>query len=151
MMKKSDGESRNIFLEIGFYLQHGIFGFAFGAVRLVVCTETKLSYEELRRLRCSVCRRTCEGLYSLHFDERHVAVVGIELWMSPWVSCLVFGESMRYLHWGGPEVNWELACRERGYASDRHSQFWGDRKLCLCEACWMHLIYIQLGFLVRNP
>ena len=25
------------------------------------------------------------------FDERHVAVVGIELWMSPWVSCLVFG------------------------------------------------------------
>ena len=27
-----------------------------------------------------------------------VAVVGIELWMSPSVSCLVFGESRRYLH-----------------------------------------------------
>ena len=40
------------------------------------------------------------------FDERHVAVVGIELWMSPWVSCLVFGESWRYLQ----------ACRERDYA-----------------------------------
>ena len=24
-----------------------------------------------------------EGLCFLHFDERHVAVVGIELWMSP--------------------------------------------------------------------
>ena len=33
------------------------------------------------------------------FDERHVAVVGIELWMSPCsFVCLVFGESMRYLH-----------------------------------------------------
>ena len=28
---------------------------------------------------CVVGRRLC----SLHFDERHVAVVGIELWMSP--------------------------------------------------------------------
>ena len=27
-----------------------------------------------------MCRWTCEGLCSLHFDERHVAVVGIELW-----------------------------------------------------------------------
>ena len=71
------------------------------------------------------------------FDERHVAVVGIELWMSQWVSRLVFGESRRYLY--------------AGLRSDRHSQFWGDIKLCLCEACWMHLIYIQLGFLVRNP
>ena len=40
------------------------------------------------------------------FDERHVAVEGIELWMSPRVSCLVFGESRRYL----------LVCRERDYA-----------------------------------
>ena len=47
--------------------------------------------------------------------------------------------------------NGSLACRERDYASDRHSKFWGDIKLSLCEACWLHLIYIQLGFLVRNP
>ena len=54
-----------------------------------------------------MCRRTCEGLCCLHFDERHVAVVGIEVWMSPCsFVCLVFGESRRYLH----------ACRERDYA-----------------------------------
>ena len=35
--------------------------------------------------------------------------------------------------------------------SDRHSQFWGYMKWCLWKACWMHLIHIQLGFLVRNP
>ena len=47
-------QSKGIF-GIRFYLQHGIFGFAFGAARLVefklVSIETKLSYEMLRRLR----------------------------------------------------------------------------------------------------
>ena len=71
------------------------------------CCKTHEELWVLRRnwvMRCwegwdgRMCRRTCEGLCSLHFDKRHVAVVGIELWMSPWVLCLVFGESMRYLH-----------------------------------------------------
>ena len=47
-----------MFLEIGFYLQHGIFGFAFGAARLVgfklVSIETKWRYEMLRRQRVSL-------------------------------------------------------------------------------------------------
>ena len=32
---KQDGEGRKVFLEIDFYLQHGILGFTFGAARLV--------------------------------------------------------------------------------------------------------------------
>ena len=45
--------------------------------------ETKLSIEKVEN--GSVCHWTCEGLcffFSI-FDERHVTVVGIELWMSP--------------------------------------------------------------------
>ena len=62
----------------------------------------------------------------------------------------IWGEyALSPLKW--PRGKMGARCRERDYASDRHSQFWGDIKLCLCEACWMHLIYIQLGFLVRNP
>ena len=99
----------------------------------------------------SVCRRTCGGLCSLCFNERHVAVVGIKLWMSPWVLCVWFlGEyAFSPLKWSRGKMG--ARCRERDYASDRHSQFWGDIKLCLCEVCWMHLIYIQLWFLARNP
>ena len=43
-----------MFLEIGFYLQHGILDFCFCAARLLefklVSIETKLCYEKLRRL-----------------------------------------------------------------------------------------------------
>ena len=42
--------------------------------------ETKLSYEKLRWQRVSSDVRDC--VFCI-FDERHVAVVGIELWMSP--------------------------------------------------------------------
>ena len=38
-----------------------------------------------------------------------------------------------------------------GLRSGRHGQFWGDMKWCLWKACWMFLIYVQLGFLVKNP
>ena len=48
--------------------------------------ETKLSYEKLRWQRVRDC------VFCI-FNERHVAVVGIELWISPRVSRLVFGES----------------------------------------------------------
>ena len=63
----------------------------------------------------------------------------------------IFGESMHYLHWYGPEVKYELVCRERSYARIDIANFWGDTKLGLSEACCMFLIYVQLGFLVRNP
>ena len=42
-------------------------------------------------------------------------------------------------------------CRERGYARIDIVNFWGDMKWCLWKACCMFLIYVQLGFLVRNP
>ena len=99
-----------------------------------------LSLWILRRnwvMRCwdgSVCRRTCEG-----FCFR-VTVVFVRL---------VERRALSRLRWPRGEMG--ARCRERDYTSDRHSQFWGDIKLCLCEACWMHLIYIQLGFLARNP
>ena len=62
MMKKQDGDSRKVFLEIGFYLQHGILG-----LFLVLQDSWSLSLLVLRRngvMRCwegwggSVCRRT---------------------------------------------------------------------------------------------
>ena len=31
------------------------------------------------------------------------------------------------------------------------AEFGGDMKWCLWKACWMFLIYVQLGFLVKNP
>ena len=61
-------------------------GFAFGAARLVefklVSIETKWRYEMLRRLRWQHVSPDMRDCF-LHFDERHVAAVGIELWMSP--------------------------------------------------------------------
>ena len=33
-----------------------------------------------------------------------------------------------------PRGELRARCRELNCASDRHSQFWGDIKLCLCEA-----------------
>ena len=46
----------------------------------VVLIETKLSYEKVVMAACVVGRvRHCVRW----FNERHVAVVGIELWMSP--------------------------------------------------------------------
>ena len=69
---------------------------------------------------------------------------------SPWFFVrLVERRALSPLRWPRGEMG--ARCRERDYASDQHSQFWGDIKLCLCEACWLHLIYIQLGFLARNP
>ena len=35
-----------------------------------------------------------------------------------------------------PRGDLRASVSKRGYASDRHSQFWGDIKLCLCEACY---------------
>ena len=109
MMKKKDSDSRKVFLWIGFYLQHGILGLPLvlqDSWRFV-SIETKLSYEKLiwQRVSLDVWGIVFFFFFCI-FDERHVAVVGIELWMSPWVSCLVFGESRRYLH----------ARRERDYA-----------------------------------
>ena len=58
-------------------------GFAFGAARLVgfklVSIETKLSYEKLRRLRWQRVRDCVRWILMKDI----VAVVGIELWMSP--------------------------------------------------------------------
>ena len=46
----------------------------------------------------------------------------------------VWGEyALSPLKW--PRGKMGARCRERDYASDRHSQFWGDIKLCLCKAC----------------
>ena len=46
----------------------------------------------------------------------------------------IWGEyALSPLKW--PKGKMGARCRERGYALDRHSQFWGDIKLCLCEAC----------------
>ena len=61
----------------------------------------------------------------------------------------IFGESMRYLHSYGPEVKYELVCREQSCARIDIVIFWGDMKWCLWKACWMYPIHIQLGFLVR--
>ena len=63
----------------------------------------------------------------------------------------IFGESMRYLHSYEPEVKYELVCRERSYARIDIAIFGGDMKWCLWKACGMFLIYVQLGFLVKNP
>ena len=135
-----------------FYLQHGILD-----LLLVLQDLWSLSLLVLRRngvMRCwegSVCCGRVRDCVFCIFDERHVAVVGIKLWMSPWVSCLVFGgEYALYpLMWTSGELG---ACVSRaGLRSDRHSQCWGDIKLYPCKACWMRLIYIQLGFLVINP
>ena len=41
------------------------------------------------------------------------------------VLYLVFGESMRYLHSYGPEVKYELVCRERSYARIDIAKFLG--------------------------
>ena len=37
----------------------------------------------------------------------------------------IFGESMRYLHYCGPEVKYELVCRERSYARIDIAKFLG--------------------------
>ena len=37
----------------------------------------------------------------------------------------IFGESMHYLHSYGPEVKYELVCRERSYARIDTAKFWG--------------------------
>ena len=66
------------------------------------------------------------------------------------VSGIFWGESA-LSPLSGPEVKWELVCRERSYARIDIANFWGDTKLGLCEACCMFLIYVQLGFLVKNP
>ena len=42
----------------------------------------------------------------------------------------------RNVHWS--PLKWprgETSVPRAGLRSDRHSQFWGDIKLCLCEAC----------------
>ena len=44
-----------------------------------------------------------------------------------------------------------FVCRERSDARIDIVNFWGDKKWCLWKACWMFLIYVQLGFLVKNP
>ncbi len=36
-------------------MQHGIFGFAFGAARLVVSIETKLNYEKVEKVEMAAC------------------------------------------------------------------------------------------------
>ena len=126
--------------------------FAFGAARLVVSKseETKWRFEKLRRLRwqrvssdvweivfVAFWRKTCCSCRNLNFRVTMVFVrLGERRALSP-------------LRWPRSEMG--ARCRERDYASDWHSKFWGDIKLCLCETCWMHLIYIQLGFLARNP
>ncbi len=98
---KKYGESRNVFKE-GFYLQHGILGL------LLVLQDSWRGYaywdeielwevEKVEMAACVVGRvRDCV-CWILTKDI--VAVVGIELWMSPCsFVCLVFRESMRYLH-----------------------------------------------------
>ena len=49
----------------------------------LVLIETKLSYEKVEKVEMAACVvgrvRDCVR----RFNERHVAVVGIELWMSP--------------------------------------------------------------------
>ena len=44
-----------------------------------------------------------------------------------------------------------FVCRERSDARIDIVNFWGDKKWCLWKACWMFLIYVPLGFLVKNP
>ena len=43
-------------------------------------------------------------------------------------------------------MNWELGAESLIVRRIDIANFGGDMKLCLCEACWMYLIYIQLGF-----
>ena len=76
--------------------------FAFGAARLVkgceYLDEIELwKVEKVVTAACVVGRvRDCVRWI---LTKDIVAVVGIELWMSPCCFvCLVFGESMRYLH-----------------------------------------------------
>ena len=44
-----------------------------------------------------------------------------------------------------------FVCRERSDARIDIVNFWGDKKWYLWKACWMFLIYVPLGFLVKNP
>ena len=128
-------------------------GFAFGAARLVKGCEylDKIDLWKLRRLRwqcvssdvweivfVAFWRKTCCSCRNWTLDITMSFMSGIweEYVLSP-------------LKW--PRGKMGARYQERDYASDRQSQFWGDIMLCLCEACWMHLIYIQLGFLARNP
>ena len=53
---------------------------------------------------------------------------------SPWFLS-VWWRGVRWSPLKWPRGELRARCRERDYASDRHSQFWGDIKLCLCEAC----------------
>ena len=64
-----------------------------------------------------------------------IAVVGIELWMSPcsFVSGIWEEYALSPLRWTRGELRASVS--RAGLRSDRHSQFWGDIKLCLCEAC----------------
>ena len=44
-----------------------------------------------------------------------------------------------------------FVCRERSGVRIDIVNFWSDQKWCLWKACWMFLIYVPQGFLVKNP
>ena len=54
---------------------------------------------------------------------------------SPWFLSVWWREGVRWspLKWPRDELRANVS--RAGLRSDRHSQFWGDIKLCLCEAC----------------
>ena len=66
---------------------------------------------------------------------------------SPWFLS-VWWRGVRWSPLKWPSGELRAIVSRAGLRSDRHRQFWDDIKFCLCEACWMHLIYIQLGFIV---
>ena len=136
---------RNMFLWIGFYLQPGILGLLLVLQDSwkVVSIETKWRDEKLRMLRW---QRVSSDVWGIVFACCRNWTLDVTM---SFVSGIWGEYALSTLKWFRGKMG--ARCRERDYASDRHSQFWGDIKLSLCEACWMHLIYIQLGFLARNP
>ena len=54
---------------------------------------------------------------------------------SPWFLSVWWREGVRWSPLKWPRGELRVSVSRAGLRSDRHSQFWGDIKLCLCEAC----------------
>ena len=139
--------------ELNSYRRVHIHGFAFGAARLVqrLCLLIRnWVMRRLRRLRWQRVLLDVWGIVFVGLTKDMLQLYELNFGCHREFRVWYLGEyAFSPLKW--PRGKMGARCRERDYASDRHSQFWGDIKLCLYEACWMYLIYIQLGFLARNP
>ena len=109
------------------------------AARLVVSKETKWRYDRVKKAARIVGRaRDC---VRCSLAKAMFTLVEMNFGVTVSFVRLVERRALSPLKW--PRGELRARCRELNFG--------GDIKLCLCMACWMYLIYIQLGFLARNP